>query len=157
MVQHSLFGDVAQTFLRHKTSHFAFSPHLFALFPGPSSFLPFNFPSSRIFGKSPSVIEQKDSFSHIPTLFRVHFLPGLHRFINFAVGSNGGYDFHPPEHPIFGKVLRLVFFFNHSATEFWISYESIMDSLEILLLALFLQLVSRMVFLVSRLLPYQCP
>ena len=39
--------------------------------------------------------------------------------------------------------------FNHSTTEFWISYESIMDSLEILFL---LQLVSIMVFLVSRLL-----
>ena len=41
--------------------------------------------------------------------------------------------------------------FNHSITEFWISYESIMDSLEILFLASFLQLISRMVFLVSRL------
>ena len=41
--------------------------------------------------------------------------------------------------------------FNHSITEFWISYESIMDSLEILLLASFLQLISRMVFPVSRL------
>ena len=26
------------------------------------------------------------------------------------MGSNGGYDLHPPEHPIFGKVLRLDFF-----------------------------------------------
>ena len=41
--------------------------------------------------------------------------------------------------------------FNHSTTEFWISYESIMDSLEILVLASCLQLVSRKVFLVSRL------
>ena len=41
--------------------------------------------------------------------------------------------------------------FNHSITEFLISYESIMDSLEILFLAFLLQLVSRMVFLVSRL------
>ena len=24
--------------------------------------------------------------------------------------SNGGYDLHPPEHPIFGKVLRLDYF-----------------------------------------------
>ena len=41
--------------------------------------------------------------------------------------------------------------FNHSITEFWISYESIMDSLEILFLASFLQMSSRMIFLVSRL------
>ena len=41
--------------------------------------------------------------------------------------------------------------FNHSSTEFLISYESVMDSLEILLLASFLQLISRMVLLVSRL------
>ena len=40
---------------------------------------------------------------------------------------------------------------NHSITEFWISYESIMDALEELLLALFLQLVGRMVFRVSQL------
>ena len=40
-------------------------------------------------------------------------------------------------------------FFNHSTTEFWISYESDMDSLEILFLASFLQLVSRKIFLVS--------
>ena len=26
------------------------------------------------------------------------------------MGSNGGYDLHPPEHPIFGKVLRLDYF-----------------------------------------------
>ena len=42
--------------------------------------------------------------------------------------------------------------FNHSITEFWISYESVMDSLEILFLAAFLQWVSRKVFLVSQLL-----
>ena len=41
--------------------------------------------------------------------------------------------------------------FNHSTTEFWISYESVMDSLEILFLASFLQLISRKVLLVSRL------
>ena len=40
---------------------------------------------------------------------------------------------------------------NHSITEFWISYESIMDALEELLLASFLQLISRMVFFVSQL------
>ena len=32
--------------------------------------------------------------------------------------------------------------FNHSITEFWISYESIMDSLEILFLVFLLQLVN---------------
>ena len=42
--------------------------------------------------------------------------------------------------------------FNHSTAEFWISYESIMDSLEILLLAFLLQLVGDVAFLVSRLL-----
>ena len=41
--------------------------------------------------------------------------------------------------------------FNHSITEFLISYESVMDSLEILLFAFLLQLVSRVIFLVSRL------
>ena len=41
--------------------------------------------------------------------------------------------------------------FNHSITEFWISYESIMDSLEIFFLASVLQLISRLVFLVSQL------
>ena len=41
--------------------------------------------------------------------------------------------------------------FNHSITECFISYESIMDALEELLLALSLQLVGRRVFPVSRL------
>ena len=41
--------------------------------------------------------------------------------------------------------------FNHLTTEFWISYESAMNPLEILFLASFLQLVGRKVFLVSRL------
>ena len=40
---------------------------------------------------------------------------------------------------------------NHSIAECFISYESIMDALEELLLALLLQLVGRMVFLVSQL------
>ena len=39
--------------------------------------------------------------------------------------------------------------FNHSITEFLISYESVMDSLEILLFAFLLQLVSRFIFFVS--------
>ena len=42
--------------------------------------------------------------------------------------------------------------FNHSITECFISYESTMDALEELLLALLLQLVSRIIFPVSRLL-----
>ena len=41
--------------------------------------------------------------------------------------------------------------FNHSNTEFLISYESVMDTLEELLLALLLQLVGRIIFPVSRL------
>ena len=41
--------------------------------------------------------------------------------------------------------------FNHSFTEFWISYESIMDSLENLPSAFLLRLVGRKVFFVSRL------
>ena len=40
---------------------------------------------------------------------------------------------------------------NHSITEFLISYESIMDALEELLLALLLQLIGRTIFPVSRL------
>ena len=54
--------------------------------------------------------------------------------------------------PFSGKFFVSIIF-NHSITEFWISYESIMDSLEILFLAFLLQLVGRMVFLVSRLFP----
>ena len=42
--------------------------------------------------------------------------------------------------------------FNHSIAECFISYESIMDALEELFLALLLQLVGRKIFLVSRLL-----
>ena len=56
------------------------------------------------------------------------------------VQSNDHCDLHLQEHPIVNKLLYL-----HSNTE------SVMDSLEILFLASFLQLVSRMVFLVSRL------
>ena len=41
--------------------------------------------------------------------------------------------------------------FNHSITEFWISCESVMDSLEIPLFAFLLQLVSQIIFFVSRL------
>ena len=64
--------------------------------------------------------------------------------------SNGGYDLHPPEHIPFSAKFFVSIIFNHSITEFWISYESIMDSLEILSLAFLLQLVSRMVFPVSQ-------
>ena len=42
--------------------------------------------------------------------------------------------------------------FNHSIAEFFISYESIMDTLEELLLALLVQLVGNIICLVSRLL-----
>ena len=41
--------------------------------------------------------------------------------------------------------------FNHSTTEFWISYESVMDSLDISLFAFLLQLVSRIILFVARL------
>ena len=41
--------------------------------------------------------------------------------------------------------------FNHSNTEYLISHESVMDSLEISLFAFLLQLVSRIIFFVSRL------
>ena len=39
--------------------------------------------------------------------------------------------------------------FNHSDTEFMISYESVMDSLELFLFAFLLQLVSQIIFFVS--------
>ena len=42
--------------------------------------------------------------------------------------------------------------FNHSIAEFFILYESIMDTLEKLLLALLVQLVGNIIFPVSRLL-----
>ena len=41
--------------------------------------------------------------------------------------------------------------FNHSTAELFISYKSVMDTLEVLLLALLLELVGDVVFLVSRL------
>ena len=47
------------------------------------------------------------------------------------------------------KIVLMIF--NHSITEFLISYESIMDSLEIPLFAFLLQLVNRKIFFVSRL------
>ena len=42
--------------------------------------------------------------------------------------------------------------FNHSSAECFISYESVMDSLETLFLASFLHLVSQIIFFVSQLL-----
>ena len=53
---------------------------------------------------------------------------------------------------IFGSMI-----FNHSNTECFISYESVMDSLDKLFLAFLLELLGRKVFPVSRLLPYLCP
>ena len=47
--------------------------------------------------------------------------------------SNGECDLHPQEHPIVEKDFRLDDF--HSIAEFLISYESVMDSLEIYLFA----------------------
>ena len=41
--------------------------------------------------------------------------------------------------------------FNHSTAELFISYKSVMDTLEVLLLALLLELVGDVVFFVSRL------
>ena len=41
--------------------------------------------------------------------------------------------------------------FNHSTAELFISYKSVMDTLEVLLLALLLELMGDVVFLVSRL------
>ena len=64
--------------------------------------------------------------------------------------SNGEYDLHPQEHPSSTKIF-VSMIFNHSITEFLISYESVMDSLEILLFAILLQLVSRIILFVSRL------
>ena len=47
--------------------------------------------------------------------------------------------------------------FNHSTAEMFISYKSVMDTLEELLLALLFQLVGDVVFLVSRFLPVTVP
>ena len=60
--------------------------------------------------------------------------------------SNGECDLHPQPHPIVDKVRRLDDF--HSFD--YISYESVMDSLEIPLFAFLLQLVSRVIFFVSQ-------
>ena len=66
------------------------------------------------------------------------------------MGSNGEYDLHLPEHPIFGKVFRLDYFQSFD--------DGILDFVRIdhefheeLFLALLLQLVGRKVFPVSRL------
>ena len=56
------------------------------------------------------------------------------------MGSNGGCDLHPQDIPFSAKFFVSIIF-NHSITEFWISCESIVDSLEILFLAFVLQLV----------------
>ena len=56
------------------------------------------------------------------------------------------------ETKIFGSTI-----FNHSTAELFISYKSVMDTLEVLLLALLLELVGDVVFLVSRLLPVTVP
>ena len=67
------------------------------------------------------------------------------------MGSNGEYDLRPIEHP-FVDMHFCSTVFNHSIAECFISYESIMDTLGELLLALLLQLVGFVIFLVSRLL-----
>ena len=46
---------------------------------------------------------------------------------------------------------------NHSTAELFISYKSVMDTLEVFLLALLLELVGDVVFLVSWLLPVTVP
>ena len=66
------------------------------------------------------------------------------------MGSNGGYDLRPQDHPFANIFVTTIF--NHSIAELFISYKSVMDTLEELLLALLLQLVSDVVFPVSRLL-----
>ena len=67
---------------------------------------------------------------------------------NILVESNGGYDLRPQEHPFVNKHLR----FNPSIAELFISYKSVMDTLEEPLLALLFQLIGDVVFPVSRLL-----
>ena len=66
------------------------------------------------------------------------------------MGSNGGYDLRPQDHPFGDKIFGSTNF-NHSTAELFISYKSVMDTLEVLLLALLLELVGDVVFLVSRL------
>ena len=67
--------------------------------------------------------------------------------------SNGGYDLRPQVDPFVDKHLRFVStIFNPSTAELFISYTSVMDTLEASLLALLFQLVGDVVFLVSRLL-----
>ena len=71
---------------------------------------------------------------------------------NNLVGSNGGYDLRPQDHPFVDKTFFVWTIFNHSIAELFISCKSVMDTLEEPLLALLLQLVGNIVFLVSRLL-----
>ena len=65
--------------------------------------------------------------------------------------SNGGYDLRPQDHPFGDKIFGSTNF-NHIPAEFVIPYKSVMDTLEELLLALLLQLVGDVAFIVSRLL-----
>ena len=70
--------------------------------------------------------------------------------------SNGGYDLRPQDHPFGDKDLRFDNV-NHNPSKFVISYKSIVDTLEVFLFALLLELMGDVVFLVSWLLPVTVP
>ena len=70
--------------------------------------------------------------------------------------SNGGYDLRPQDHPFGDKDLRFDQFQSYFA-EFFIPYKSVVDTQEVLLLALLLDLMGDAVFFVSWLLPVTVP
>ena len=76
----------------------------------------------------------------------------------FLVESNGGYDLRPQDHPSLWRQRSSVRpIFSHIYAEFFISYKSVMDTLEEPLLALILELIGDVVFPVSWLLPVSVP
>ena len=74
------------------------------------------------------------------------------------MGSNGGYDFRPQDHP-FGK--KKIFGCDRcqtcSTAELFISYKSVMDTLEVLLFAFLLERIGDVVLAVPWHLPVMVP
>lgn len=69
---------------------------------------------------------------------------------------NGGYDLPPQDHPFGDKIFGSTHF-SHISAELFISYKSVVDTLEILLFSLLLELIGDVVFFVSWLFPKTVP
>ena len=75
----------------------------------------------------------------------------------FLVESDSGYDLRPQDHPFGDKDLRFDQFQSYSCGIFHLGQKSVVDTQEVLLLALLLELMGDVVFLVSWLLPVTVP